>query len=330
MIIKNYSMKQHTLSFFAVILLVISCSLSYAQPSKTDEHPADDLSERLKYEFIRLRDPKTNEIPPNIAQEELEFVSKLPKHYPNKSRLSTLDATDWQSIGPFNQSGRIQALGIDINNEANMLAGTASGGVWRTIDSGASWVKVTLPNEQQTISSIVQDLRIGKQHIWYYSTSELLSTTGRRETTNIRTHSGGNGIYKSTDDGASWHPLISTVTSSDHTAEINFAGIWNLVLDHKNNKQDIIYAACSNGIMRSSDGGTSWMNVLGDSSGCFNSDIVIGSSGTLYASIGSSYDGTGNSQQGIWRSQDGIFWTNISGNNVPKLIRRSRLALSWK
>ncbi len=316
-------------TFFFIIFFGVLYSVSFSQIKKQRERYPDNPAARIEYDLIRLRDPLTNEIPPLIAQNEYEFASKLPKKNPFGSKGSLQSLFDWQSIGPINVCGRIQAIGIDVLNESNMFAGAASGGVWRSIDAGSSWVKVTLPNDEQSISAIVQDTRHGKESTWYYSTGELLSTTGRRETSNIRTHSWGNGIYKSIDNGASWNPLLSTISTSKHTAPDNFTGIWNLALDTRNPNQDIIYAACYGGIMRSSDGGGTWINVLGDNSAkCFNSEIVIGSAGTLYAAIGSVYDGTASGHQGIWRSTDGINWTKISDSQLPTLIRRTRLAVS--
>ncbi|MEI8134731.1 MAG: T9SS type A sorting domain-containing protein [bacterium] len=323
-------MKYSLYFLVAIVLVHFIGATSFAQIKKTTTPYPDDPQARIEYDFTRLRDPQTDEIPSLIGQKEFEFASKLPKKNPfaNNSNVSPLP--NWVAMGPWNQSGRVQALGIDIQNEGNMLAGTASGGVWRTIDTGNSWVKVTLPNDEQTISAIVQDTRPNNEHLWYYSTGELLSTTGRRETSNIRTHSWGNGIYRSYDNGATWNPILSTITDSKHTAPENFTGIWNLALDSKNQDADIIYAACYGGIMRSSDGGASWTDVLGgkDSIKCFNSEIVIGRKGTLYAAIGSSPEGKVGESQGIWRSTDGISWIRISNSTLPRQIRRIRLALS--
>jgi photosystem II stability/assembly factor-like uncharacterized protein len=317
------------MKYTLLILFAFISTEAFSQLQKQIEKYKDDPQARVEYDFLRLRDPAIDEIPECIAQKEFEFASKLPKHNPYGGRSNAAPMYDWQSVGPYNVSGRVQAIAIDILNEDNMLAGAASGGVWRSIDAGQSWVKVTLPNDEQSISAIVQDIRPGKESTWYYSTGELLSTTGRRETSDIRTHSWGNGIYKSTDNGATRNPLLSTLTNSKRTSPVNFVGIWNLALDIKNTSQDIIYAACFGGIMRSSDGGSTWTNVLGgDSARCFNSEIVIGGGGTLYAAIGSAYDGTITPHQGIWRSIDGINWTKISDNTIPKLIRRTRLALS--
>ncbi|MFI5263584.1 MAG: WD40/YVTN/BNR-like repeat-containing protein, partial [Candidatus Kapaibacterium sp.] len=323
-------MKHFVLSFAPVLFLSLFAANSFEQVKKTTPFFPDDPSAHEEYNYIRLRDPNTNEIPPFIEQKEFEFASKLPKHDPFGGRLSPQGASDWVPSGPANQSGRVQAIGIDILNENNILAGTASGGVWRSIDGGQSWVRVTLANAEESVSAIVQDTRKGKESTWYYSTSELLSTTDRRETSNVRTHSWGNGIYKSTDNGASWDPLPSTLNGCISCKPINFAGIWNLVLDTKNLEQDIIYAATYGAIVRSSDGGGTWAIVLdgGNITRCFNSEIIMGSGGTLYAALGSAYDGTIPPHQGVWRSTDGVKWTNISSPSLPGRIRRTRLALS--
>ncbi|HEY6170796.1 MAG TPA: T9SS type A sorting domain-containing protein [Candidatus Kapabacteria bacterium] len=238
-------------------------------------------------------------------------------------------STGWQYVGPKGQPGRMQALAIDIDNSKNILAGAATGGVWRSIDGGESWVKVTPVNEVQTVSCIVQDTRPGKHSIWYYGTSELLSTTDRPHTSNIRTHMGGNGIYRSIDNGATWDPLPSTQTRDGDTAAINFQGIWNIVIDHHTFDKDILYAACFGGIMRSINGGATWTKTLGsDTDMCFNSEITIGTNGTIYAALSSNYTGIPSPKQGIWWSNDGINWVRMLHTSIPTLWRRMKLAVA--
>src|SRR5579872_2651485 len=103
-------------------LLLILCgiySTSFSQGKKLPGRHSDNPSARDEYEYLRLRDPQTNEIPPLITQKEYEFASKLPKHNPFGGKSNILQSSDWQSLGPWNQSGRVQAIGIDILNEAN-------------------------------------------------------------------------------------------------------------------------------------------------------------------------------------------------------------------
>ncbi len=326
-------MRHSHIPFCILALILGGVTPSFAQHIPLEMLEAGD-AERREYEFTRSRDPKTNDLPENIKQREHDFISNLPSRdpfasYKGNPNNNTPLAQTWQNVGPYNQSGRIQALAIDVADTRNMLAGSASGGVWRTIDRGMSWVKVTLPNEVQSISSIVQDKRQGKTATWYYGTSELLSTTDRPHTSNIRTHSSGNGIYSSNDNGATWSPIPSTQSRNGFIAPSNFQGVWNIVLDHRNISQNVMYASCFGGIMRSSDGGISWKLVLGsDTLQCFNSDIVIGTSGTLYAALSSTFDGTQSPKQGIWSSTDGISWKKIDDQTLPVLFRRIKIAVA--
>src|SRR5579864_2740096 len=106
---------KHFVLFLASMFFLIGTDSS-AQINKPENVHPDNPSAREEYDFIRLRDPKTNEIPPFIARKEFEFASTLPKHDPFGGRLSSQTVFDWQAMGPVNQSGRVQAIGIDINN----------------------------------------------------------------------------------------------------------------------------------------------------------------------------------------------------------------------
>src|SRR4249920_512595 len=151
---------------------VVLASPTYSQRSQEDRLREAGDAERHAYELERTVDPATSVLPPNIKQIEREYVSHLPSRDPFVSYKGNVPLSQgWVAIGPRNQPGRTQAIGVDITNNANMLVGTASGGVWRSIDRGASWAKVTPANEVQSVSAIVQDKRPGKTSTWYYSTS---------------------------------------------------------------------------------------------------------------------------------------------------------------
>ena len=49
----------------------------------------------------------------------------------------------WQPLGPGNIGGRTRALVTDPGNPNTMYAGTATGGVWKTLDGGQSWKPLT-------------------------------------------------------------------------------------------------------------------------------------------------------------------------------------------
>ncbi|TAL70542.1 MAG: T9SS type A sorting domain-containing protein [Bacteroidetes bacterium] len=286
---------------------------------------------RTEYEFMKIRNPYTNSIPKNARQRELEFSSQIPtrESFQMKNKDVTL-SQQWTSMGPKNVSGRMLAIEFDINNENVILAGSASGGIWKSIDRGNSWIRTSSPDDLLGVTCIAQDLRMGKNNIWYYGSGELLSTTDRRITTSVRTIGLGNGIYKSTDNGSSWFPLKKTQCLLNGKLSEVFQGIWNIKIDKKSANEDILYAACYGAIMRSSNGGNSWDMVLGDTNKkSFSTDIAMTDNGIYYASL-STFTSSGKKPEytGIWKSTNGINWINITPDDFPSETRVIKLALA--
>jgi hypothetical protein len=174
--------------------------------------------EHQYWDYLRLRDPATGEIPLGIHTRELAFAQTIGRSLPALKGTTTIQTTGWQSAGPVDAGGRTNAIGIDVSNEANVLIATAQGGVWRSTDSGQTWSRTTAPGQLKDMSSLVQDHRKGKTGTWYAGTGELISTVWRRTSADLdqNWHSAdiGNGIYKSTDDGISWNVLPSTVDAT--------------------------------------------------------------------------------------------------------------------
>ena len=281
------------------------------------------MAMQADYQFIKLRDPQTGKIPVGIRSHELSYVSGLPK----KTEAAE---QSWASRGPANIGGRMLCIAVDMDNVSHFLAGSASGGMWESNDSGQNWHKSTSPDAEQSATCLVQDRRPGKHNIWYYGTGELLSTTDRNISTNARTIGVGNGIYKSVDNGVSWQVLESTQSGSRDDFEEIFQGVWRIVTDPVTANRDIVYAACYGAIMRSGDGGVSWDVTLGDlENKSYVTDLTITSNGVIYAALSSfclSIEPPG--KAGIWRSIDGINWEKITPSGFPNDNRMTRLALA--
>ena len=281
------------------------------------------LAMQAGYQFMKLKDPKTGVIPPGIRAREFAFTSGLPVYPEGEGQA-------WNWRGPANIGGRMLCITIDVDNENHLLSGSASGGMWESADRGQNWHKTSAPDGEQSATCLVQDKRPGKHNIWYYGTGEMLSTTERNVSTNARTLGIGNGIYKSTDNGASWQPLASTQVASQANLLEVFQGVWRIVTDPVRTDTDIVYAACYGAIMRSENGGNSWQVVLGDlENKSFGADLAITPDGILYAALGSfcmSVMPPG--KAGIWRSADGINWKKITPAGFPDDNRVTRLALA--
>ena len=281
------------------------------------------LSMQAGYQFSKLRDPRTGKIPAGIRSRELAFASTLPRHPDGAGQ-------QWTWRGPANIGGRMLCIAVDMDNENHLLAGSASGGMWESLDRGQNWHKTTAPDAEQSASCIVQDKRPGKHNIWYYGTGEMLSTTDRNISTNARTLGIGNGIYKSTDNGVSWQPLPATQVASPANLLEIFQGVWRIVTDPVRTDKDIVYAACYGAIMRSENGGSSWEVVLGDlENKSFCTELAMTADGTIYAalsSFGMAVEPPG--KAGVWRSVDGINWKKITPAGFPADNRVTRIALA--
>lgn len=275
-----------------------------------------------------LRNPVTGKIPEFVRAEELRFASRLPRVEDiTGKRGSRLQSLNWSPRGPFNVSGRMRALAIDVGNETTLIAGGVAGGMWRSTDAGASWSRRTALGDLQSVTCVAQDRRPGKHNVWYYGTGELEGGTNAG-------HDGGplrgDGIFKSTDGGLTWALLPFTSRNSPHILTNQFNFVHKIVLD-STKSNDVVYAAASGVIFRSEDGGGSWKAVLGEGNNTAQwSDIVITKTGVLYASISTNAAGS-NPVKGLFRSTDGIAWTNIfSFAGVPggEVVNRISLALA--
>ncbi len=279
-----------------------------------------DRIARFNFEYSQLVDPATGKIPANMRDKELMFAKTLD----NGSLSRTASSIEWENRGPFDVGGRTRAFAIDVTDENVMLAGSVSGGVWKSVDGGASWYKVNTSGLNLSVTTITQDPRPGHTHEWYYGTGELWGAS----------HSApgafylGNGVYKSTDNGENWEPISNTTNTTPQSFDDIWEGVWRIVIDPSNMAQTEIYVATISTIFRSVNGGGNWTPVLtsplsGDLS--YFTDVVISSGGVAYAGMSSENElvSWGLSPiGGIWRSEDGTNWTDITADSFPPTFNR--------
>ncbi|MFI5196068.1 MAG: T9SS type A sorting domain-containing protein [Chitinophagales bacterium] len=314
-------------AFIIAALYIISTAHS---PSVINRHYGaadalgsdDDANARYNYELMLLRDPATGKIPDHIRERELAFAATLP----NDGYLSTLRTTavaTWQQRGPWNVGGRTRAFGIDVSNENNFIAGSCSGGMWRSTNQGQTWSLTVPANQYKSVSCLAQDTRLGHTNVWYYGTGEAYGASA----SGAGAYYLGNGIYKSTDGGATWAVLPSTA-STDLTAFNNWAEItWNIVTNPADTTHSVVYAAAYGGIHKSIDGGATWTlakGTFGSSADAYFTDVAISKTGIIYASLSSD----GGAQRGLYRSTDGVTFTNITPAGFPAAYNRIKIGIS--
>jgi len=165
-----------------------------------------------------------------------------------KVKLSQFDNWKPRNIGPAGMSGRITAIDAVADDPRIVYLGSASGGVWKTTNAGASWTPVF--DEQPT-------LNIGSVAIQQNNPSTVWVGTGEgnpRNSLNI-----GEGIYKSIDGGKTWQLMGLEKTRNIHRILIDplqpqtvYAGaIGNPYSEHP-----------ERGVFKTTDGGETWKKVL--------------------------------------------------------------------
>ncbi|MBK9250245.1 MAG: T9SS type A sorting domain-containing protein [Ignavibacteria bacterium] len=339
-----FQMSMHNTTFYQLFckytcIILISLPIHALQAQLLPQKHSDDSpAARFEWELLKTVDPISQTLPAMHRIHEIEFARTLPVAHPHSSFSKKTEITSTEislqfaPIGPYNIGGRTRAFAQDVDHPNIMLAGGVTGGVWRSIDAGASWTKTLPASVFQHVSCITQDKRPGKTNIWYMGTGEVLSTTDRRTSTNLRTILTGSGIYKSIDGGVSWSPLPATLVNSltPNTLITSFQGVWDIAVNPANSTTDEVFAACYGGIMRSRDGGESWELVLGDSTNnCFNSSVVITPTGIIYGALSANEAGEHPDQYGVFRSSDdGDTWTDITPAAFPASVRRYRVAIA--
>lgn len=265
---------------------------------------------RAEWELSRLADPATGKIPEGMRAKELAFSATLPTDDGFfKTRLGGNNLV-FDSRGPWNIGGRTRAFAADVANPNMLLAGAVSGGIWKSTNDGMNWIRVTPVDDYPGVNDLIQDKRAGKSNIWYALSGEAYGTSA----------SGGgafylgNGMLKSTDNGDTWAPIASTVTGTPQTFENFWDATWNLSLDSTDAANDIVYAAMIGTIRKSTNGGTSWVNVKGGNTSFYSyfANVMTTPGGVTYATLSSE-----GQDAGIWRSGDGLNWNLINPPFMP-------------
>jgi photosystem II stability/assembly factor-like uncharacterized protein len=246
---------------------------------------------------------------------------------------TALSTTQWTLIGPqptstpfeFNPvSGRVTALAVDPTNSNVIYLGGAEGGVWKSTDGGTTWIPLTDNQASLAVGSIAIDPQ-NPQTI-YVGTGE--------EDFALYNYAGA-GILKSTNGGASWTRLSARFVGpfGSDSPYCGGAYIGSIAVD-PGNSQILLAGAqfqCSvgSGMYRSTDGGTTWTEVLGTQSA---PDLITGlvfdptNGNNVYAAVGAS---TSASNDGIWKSTNaGVTWALANGSGATAFPGSSAARIS--
>ncbi|MBP6624378.1 MAG: hypothetical protein KA198_04360 [Chitinophagaceae bacterium] len=269
-----------------------------------EEYEQETVEESLKKQaWIQsmLSDPATGKIPISARSQELKFAEEFERIYGSQRTRGV----SWNQRGPWNVGGRTRAFAMDVNNPNHLIAGAVSGGIWQSLDAGNSWTKVSKSDAHPGIVSITQDKRAGKTNIWYAQSGEITGTSASGGESFYL----GDGAFRSIDNGNTWTSIASTSTGKPNAFSDAFQGGWRIAASPVDSVKACVYIAAYGSIIRSTDTGNTWTNVLGSiNNNTYYSDVAVSKTGIVYAAFSSD----GGPATGFFRSADGVHFTNIT------------------
>jgi hypothetical protein len=241
-------MRRSTFSLLVILLFAASGILTFRYFSYHNNYPEVDNSldkglsskpkkgpELERWFFSKWHEPFGNVLPSEVLINMQKEVSKVAEETGSTE-------SGWVSVGPFGMrvpstttvhTGRI--LDIAIKNNGETLIAAASGGLWRTNSTKG------IPLSDGIINLAVSSIAVSpaQQNTIFIGTGEPWVRSG-------------SGVFKSTNNGDLWSK-VETFPAVDGVYKIRYQPGTTL---------DNIYAATTNGYIRSTNGGASWSKTL--------------------------------------------------------------------
>jgi len=261
-----------------------------------------------------------------------EVLAQTPQPTPIKVDSETISGLGARNIGSAAMSGRVAAIdAVQEGQRLTVYIGAASGGVWKSVNGGATFKPVFDKQPVQSIGAVTIDPKNPKV-IW----------VGTGESWTRNSVSVGDGVYKSVDGGDNWTNL--GLKDSERIAKI--------LVDPTST--DTVYVCATGklwsdsderGVYKTTDGGKTWSKVLkgaNASTGCSMMSMDRQNPKTLYAGMwdfrrkGWTFRSGGDgpnapSGSGLFKSTDGgASWTELDENSAKGLPAKpwGRLAVT--
>ncbi|MFO7444954.1 MAG: T9SS type A sorting domain-containing protein [Ignavibacteriaceae bacterium] len=321
-----FSKKKSLIVFFTIAIIAAFTVYNYQNEPGLKEYKEKLEQKKLKkiktkkaradYFFNMLRDPVVNSIPKNIRKKELEFAKKLRLKNASLAKANSV-LFDWYEAGPNDVGGRTRALAVDRTNSNVIIAGGASGGIWKSTDRGGSWHIKSTTNQQLSVTFVIQDPRAGFENTWYYSSGERDNSAGSNINHSVGLN--GSGFYKSTDNGETWVQL----KDAGNPTEIDspFDNVSKIVINPQTGS--IFITSSYFGVLKSTDGGENFsVSLTGNLNDHIYCEIDIAANGTLLAALSTGNNFEPVNTPGLYRSgDDGETWENITPDNYESPSR---------
>lgn len=175
----------------------------------------------------------------------------------------------WNNLGPTYKNatsgwnpgvGRITSIGVDLNDLNHYIVGGPNSGVWKTTDNGANWTNITDGFQDLNVWSLEIDPNNSNKYWWGSDSGDM---------------------FTSDDGGQTWQ-------------SVSFPGAGKIerILIHPSNS-NIVFASSYYGLYKTTNGGSSWTQVLSHTLG-YDIEFKPGDPSVVY------YSGTR-----VYQSTDG-------------------------
>ncbi|MBT8274240.1 MAG: hypothetical protein KJO77_10565 [Bacteroidia bacterium] len=225
-------------------------------------------------------------------------------------------------IGPAVMSGRINDMETHPTNARIIYAGTAGGGVWKSNDAGTTFNPI-FDKYCQSIGVVTLDPN-DPDNVIYVGTGE----TWTRNSVSI-----GDGLYKSTDGGATWNKLgfenserIANIIVNPNNSNEVYMGVLGALWSDSNER----------GVYKSTDAGATWEKILyiDETTGAADLAMDPNNPSVLYASMwefrrtGWSFN-SGGDKSALYKSTDsGKTWNKIHNGFPAGKLGRLAIAVA--
>lgn len=295
-------------------------SLQFSQRSDTQwepKPPREAVSARWEF-FWKQRAYPFNAIPAGArlaamkqSEDGARNISAVFTEVGPKGFTSTIEPT-WGQMG-----GRARSLLVNPTNSATLYLGTATGGIWKSINGGTSWTALTDKLDSLSIGSL-----------------EWVSSDATNNTFLVGTGEGPNGFYysagifRTTDAGATFSKLAGS-------SIFERSAIPAVLVDPANASNIVVcvtagqhtpgggIAAPTSGLYRSTDAGVTFTQVK--TGFCESLRATPGDFAVQYASL----TGIGGNADGLYKSTDGgaTFPAKLTMPGVPNDFKRLNVGI---
>lgn len=226
-----------------------------------------------------------------------------------------------RALGPATTSGRITSLDVVNDNPRVLYAGTAGGGVWKSINGGASFSAV-FDEHVMSIGAVAVD-QSNPDTVW----------VGTGEGWPRNSVSVGRGIFKSTDAGRSW--AVAGLEKTERIARIaihpkHSDTVYACALGHLWNANE------DRGVFRTTDGGKTWQKAhyVDADTGCGDLALDPQEPDVVYAAMYQvrrrpDFFISGGPGSGLYKSKDGgKTWRKVTAGLPAGDLGRIGLAIA--